>query len=169
MGISDFRHMTKDKVVEFASLLPQLDPEVAKKALEQFPTFTSFANEIVATYKTLICELIKSNEEDDQAFYNACNTIIESLQQVLAKEDISSEERERTEDKMIEVAKMIGEKGEQNKKFRSRVIGILGGLIGVITLAAAALLGTNARISKEDKDEDDIDNETDSDEIIDID
>lgn len=37
LGIEDFRHMTKDKIVQFASMLPQMDPEVAKKALEQFP------------------------------------------------------------------------------------------------------------------------------------
>lgn len=34
LGISDFRHMTKDKVVRFVSMLPYMDPEVAKKALE---------------------------------------------------------------------------------------------------------------------------------------
>ena len=31
MGIPDFRHMTKDKVMSFATMLPQMDPEVAKK------------------------------------------------------------------------------------------------------------------------------------------
>lgn len=39
LGIPDFRHMTKDKVVEFASMLSRMDPEVAKKALEQFPEY----------------------------------------------------------------------------------------------------------------------------------
>ena len=35
LGIPDFRHMTKDKVMGFASMLNQMDPEVAKKALEK--------------------------------------------------------------------------------------------------------------------------------------
>ena len=34
LDIPDFRHMTKDKVVSFVSMLPQMDPEVAKCALE---------------------------------------------------------------------------------------------------------------------------------------
>ena len=43
LGIPDFRHLTKDKVVSFVSMLPHMDPEVAKKALEQFPEFSSTA------------------------------------------------------------------------------------------------------------------------------
>ena len=39
LGIQDFRHMTKDKIMRFATMLPYMDPEVAKKALEQFPAF----------------------------------------------------------------------------------------------------------------------------------
>jgi len=31
LGIADFRQMTKDKVVKFASMLPYMDPEIAKK------------------------------------------------------------------------------------------------------------------------------------------
>ena len=31
LDIPDFRHMTKDKVIAFASMIPRMDPEVAKK------------------------------------------------------------------------------------------------------------------------------------------
>ena len=53
LGIPDFRHMTKDKVVKFVSLLPNMDPEVAKKALEQFPAFADLAKEMVVQLKLL--------------------------------------------------------------------------------------------------------------------
>ena len=36
LDIEDFRHLTKDKVITMASMLDRMDPEVAKKALEQF-------------------------------------------------------------------------------------------------------------------------------------
>lgn len=35
LDIADFRHLTKDKVIKMASMLDKMDPEVAKKALEQ--------------------------------------------------------------------------------------------------------------------------------------
>ena len=40
LKIEDFRHLTKDKVIAMASMLDKMDPEVAKKSLEQFPDFS---------------------------------------------------------------------------------------------------------------------------------
>ena len=39
LNIPDFRHLSKDKVISFASMLTDMEPEVAMKALEQFPEF----------------------------------------------------------------------------------------------------------------------------------
>ncbi len=36
LDIPDFRHLTKEKVIAFATMVPKMNPEVAKKALEQF-------------------------------------------------------------------------------------------------------------------------------------
>jgi hypothetical protein len=33
LDIPDFRHLTKDKVIEFATMVPRMNPEVAKKAV----------------------------------------------------------------------------------------------------------------------------------------
>lgn len=41
LGIDDFRHLSKEKVIEFVSLVPNMEPEVAKAAIEQFPEFSS--------------------------------------------------------------------------------------------------------------------------------
>lgn len=51
LGIPDFRHMTKAKVMQFATMLPYMDPEVAKMALEQFPEFAKRATEILLNIK----------------------------------------------------------------------------------------------------------------------
>lgn len=47
LGIDDFRHITKNKVIKMASMLDRVDPEVAKKAIEQFPDFSNTAKEIL--------------------------------------------------------------------------------------------------------------------------
>lgn len=41
LDIPDFRHLTKEKVIAFATMVPKMNPEVAKEALEQFPNFAS--------------------------------------------------------------------------------------------------------------------------------
>lgn len=39
LGIQDFRHLTKDKVITMASMLDKVDPEVAKKQLNSSQIF----------------------------------------------------------------------------------------------------------------------------------
>lgn len=43
LGICDWRHMTKDKVIGFISAIPDMDPETAKAALAQFPEYVKFS------------------------------------------------------------------------------------------------------------------------------
>ena len=62
LDIPDFRHMTKDKVVEFASMLPRMDPEVAKAALAQFPEYAQTMKDLAQTYREEVSEAATSNE-----------------------------------------------------------------------------------------------------------
>ena len=95
--------MTKEKVMSFVSMLPYMDPEVAKKALEQFPSFKDLAGDMVNQYKLIVDTAFKENRISQQAFYEACNSIISSLQEELRDNEIDSVERARIEDNMIKV------------------------------------------------------------------
>ena len=159
LGITDFRHMTKDKVVKFASMLPFMDPEVAKKALEQFPAFKDLASDLVGQYKIVIDKALEGNEANQNAFCEACNNIILSLQNELDNDNLTSEDRDRIENKMIQVAGMLGENDEKNKNFLLKVLGIMAATVVFVGGAAAAILGSNAQISKSD-DSDDYNDET---------
>ena len=147
LGIPDFRHMTKDKVMSFASMLPYMDPEVAKKALEQFPSFKDLAGDMVNQYKAIVDKAFEENRVSQQAFYDACNSIIESLKEELRDDEIDSVERDRIEDKMIKVAAMIGEKDRENKGMILKVLGGAAFFFTVVLAAGATLLGSNSRLS----------------------
>lgn len=88
LNISDFRYLTKDKIVEFSSLLYRMDPEVAKKALEQIPEYVKLASEMVRTYKEVIDKMFEANAADTKAFYDACNGILSTLAAQLQNADI---------------------------------------------------------------------------------
>ena len=92
-----------------------------------------------------------------KAFYDACNSIIQSLQKELEDDEITSDERERIEDKLIKVAQMIGEKDSENKGFLLKCLGIGALVITVVGGAAAAILGSNTQISQNDDYDDDND------------
>lgn len=147
LGISDFRHMTKDKIVKFASMLPYMDPEVAKKALDQFPAFKELVSQLVVEYKAIVEKVLAENTASQDAFYTACNSILESLQRELQSDDLTQEEKDRIENKMLEVAKLIGEKDSENKRFLVKLIAIASFAVVGIVGTAASLLGSNSQAS----------------------
>lgn len=169
LGIPDFRHMTKDKIMSFANMLPYMDPEVAKKALEQFPSFKDLAGDIVLQYKVLVNRAFEENRISQQAFYDACNSILQSLQEELRDADIDAVERDRIENKMIKVASMIGEKDKENKGLILKVLGGAGVFLFAVIGGAAALLGSNTHISNSDNHfADSDDNDDNDDNVIDV-
>lgn len=72
-------HLTKDKVIKMASMLDKMDPEVAKKALEQFPEFANTTKEMLTEYKVSLDKGLESNNESVKAVYDTYNAIITSL------------------------------------------------------------------------------------------
>ena len=152
LDIADFRHLTKDKVIAMASLLDRMDPEVAKKALEQFPEFASTAKEMLAGYKDTLDKGLEVNKESVQAY--SCSSIIETLQKQLENENISCEERKYIVDKMLELSKLIGEKDTENKRFIAALAVIGAAAATFISLALASVLGGNTQVSASDIDED---------------
>lgn len=163
LGIPDFRHMTKDKIIAFSTMIPHMDPEVAKKALEQFPEYTKLAGEMVGTYKAIIDKMLDANAKDVQVFYDACNSILMSLQKQLDKEDITEEQRDSLNERMIRVADMIGEKVSENKRFWLSVLGEAGkwllGIFGlVLTWFGFTQLRNNMGNDSDSDEDDDIDN-----------
>ena len=63
LDIADFRHLTKEKVMTMATMLDKMDPEVAKKALEQFPDFANTMKNMLTDYKQLLDSGLKENAE----------------------------------------------------------------------------------------------------------
>lgn len=126
LGIQDFRHMTKEKVVEFATLLHRMDPEVAKAAIAQFPEYVKLASEMVNTYRDIVSKMLEANAANMKAFTDACNSIILSIQQQLQNNDLSENERDSLNERMIRVATMIGDKISEDKRFWLQVLGYVG-------------------------------------------
>jgi len=152
LDIVDFRHLTKNKVIAMASMLDKMDPEVAKKALEQFPEFSATTKEIMKEFKDTIDKGLEANRESVQTFYTSCASIIEALQKQLENENLSFEERKYVIEKMVEVSNTIGEKDSENKKFILVMTSFAAIALGVVVSVLATAIGGNTKI--EDNDED---------------
>ncbi len=144
LGIPDFRHMTKEKVVSFVSMLPYMEPEVAKKALEQFPEFAKTALAITENLKATIEEAIKGNAKNMEDFNGACLEVLESLRTRLSGPELSAEEKDEVIASMMQVLSLMAQKDSENKAFLSGLARI-GATFGVIFLfCLASILGTKA-------------------------
>ena len=150
LDIPDFRHLSKDKVMKFASMLPNMDPEVAKKALEQFPEFANTAKEMLVDYKIILEKGMESNEKSIVSCYDASKLIIDSLQKELEDEELEFEGRKYIIDKMLEVSKMMNEKDTENKKFILGLSMIAGAVVTGVIGVAASVLGSNSQIELAD-------------------
>jgi ribosomal protein S17E len=157
LNIVDFRHLTKDKVIKMASILDKMDPEVAKKALEQFPEFSATAKEMLNNYKDTLDKGLEANKESIQTYYDTCNSLIDILKKQLEADTLSFEERKYIIDKMMEISKMIGEKDSENKRFIATMAVIGGTVVGVVAVALVATLGGNTQIEGNDDDTDYLD------------
>lgn len=151
LDIQDFRHLTKDKVITMASMLDKMDPEVAKKALEQFPDFSKTIKEIVVGYKDTLDKGLESNKESVQSYYDLCKSIITTLQKQLEDENLVFEDRKYIIDKMLEVSQMMGEKDSENKKFIAIMATVSGIAISVVAGVLVSALGGDTKFEINDK------------------
>ena len=146
LGIPDFRHLSKDKVIEFASMLDKMDPQVAIKAIEQFPAFAKASLEALNDYKSVLEKSLDKNEESNRKCLEIYNEIIKTLQDATNKPDLSFEERKYYIEKMFEIAKMADAKDTENKNFISQNKNILGGIALVAIGVGVAVIGGKLNI-----------------------
>ena len=137
LGIGDIKQLNREKSIQFISMLDRMEPEVAKKALEQFPEFSKICKEILSGYKDTLDKGIESNNASIKRVYDNYNAIILSLQKELDRTDLSFNERVYIIEQMKVIACKIDYKDSENKKW-IKGMAVVG---GVIALAGIAVLG----------------------------
>lgn len=146
LDIEDFRHLTKEKVISFASLLAEMGPHVAEKALEQFPDFAKTIAELASDYKEVFLKCMADNSSTTQACLTTCQTIIDTLSEQLKNGVVAYEEKRYYIETMKDISKQMQNINTENKNFLWKVIaaaGITAVLLGGVVLT---VLGGNIRI-----------------------
>ena len=147
LDIQDFRDITKDKVMGFVSILPNMDTEVAKKAIEQFPEFIKFSTEAFKDYRGVLEKTLKANEESSKACFDMYEKVLSILEKCSLKEDISFEEKKYYFDKMFEIIQMVEKKDSENKAFYQKVINAGATVLVAIVGIGAAAIGVKSDIN----------------------
>lgn len=140
LGISDWRHMSKDKVVAFASNMYRLEPEVAKAAISQFPKFVEFGNEIIGALKDFLNTTCESSDKATEKAYEQNSKILENLNHRLNKPFLLPGERKRIIEAMVEISNNIAKIQEQHGNTVVRNLKYIANAAVGLASAAACIL-----------------------------
>lgn len=159
LGIDSFRNLSKTKVMEFASMISQMDKDVAIAIINQFPAYAESSLNMIEQYNVMCDKVLQSNDSSHKDAVMAYKAILADLSLLLKQDSITPEQQEKITDKMILVADKIAELHEDNRKFLEGIIKCGASLLGGALLLGAVILGVNVKsanlpsINKEDETE----------------
>ena len=117
LQIDSFRNLSKDKIMEFASLIPHMDKDVAIAIINQFPAYVESSRNIIEQYNAMCDKVLQSNDDSRKDAVMAYKTILDDLSILLKQDGITPEQQEKITDKMILVADKIADLHEDNRNF----------------------------------------------------
>lgn len=140
LKIESFRNLSKDKVMQFASMIPYMDKEVAVAIINQFPVYADFGKLAIERYTEMSNSILENNRESQAAVVKGYQTILDALSKRMENEEISDQERKSITTDMIAVADKIAEADLNNKKFLDRTSSkILLGIVAVFATVSAGI------------------------------
>ena len=148
LQIDSFRNLSKDKIMEFASLIPHMDKDVAIAIINQFPAYAESSRNMIEQYNVMCDKVLQSNDDSRRDAVMAYKTILDDLSILLKQDGITPEQQEKITDKMILVADKIADLHEDNRNFLEGIIKYGTPLISGALLLGAVILGVNVKGTK---------------------
>lgn len=78
MEKTNFKNLSKNDVINFASKITELRPEVAKEILAKFPDFVDFMKSTLTDSKEIFDKIISSDDSSIKEYYNIINRVTDS-------------------------------------------------------------------------------------------
>ena len=141
LNIPDFRSITKDKLIEFVSAIPNMDKDVAIKTIEQFPEFSGYAKVLVAHYDTMCVSILKENGSSVQAVMDGYRQTLNTLGKMATAEDLDPADKRFFAEKMVEVADKMAALDANNKNFLAGMTKYITWFVGGTMIVCATVLG----------------------------
>lgn len=151
LEIDTWRNLSKDKMLQFASLVPEMDKEIALKVIEQFPEFRLFGIDTLNVLEKEHTSTLLANHESQTEVHNAYREVRGILSGELKRDDLAPEDRMIIIDKVIQTADQEFAKDSENKRFLDTLFGkaaMAGGAVmtlGLVVLGGRVLRDSDPR------------------------
>ena len=131
MKRADFRNLSKNDIISIASKLVELRPDVAEDIIVQFPEFTKYIQSSMEEYKSLLENIISSDDESikhlyiiaeknmenasdsRKQFYEFAEKVHADICKCINNHELTSEERSDIFKTEIEILKAVSEKDSE--------------------------------------------------------
>jgi len=150
LGIESWRNLSKDKILRFAAMMPDMDTEVTLKIIEQFPAFKEFALDTVKEIEKAHESTLKSNDKSQDQVYKALQDIREILKGELDKDDLNWDQRKFIIELIQENGKLVFQKDSEGKQFLDTVLGKVTVFGGSVVALGVLLLGGKIMLEQGD-------------------
>lgn len=142
LNIDSWRNLSKDKFLTFVSELPNMDKEVAMKAIAQFPEFSTLVIAGLDQFKEQALAAQKFNWKGQRQVHKAFKDYRAMLNRELEREDLTGEDRFRILQLVNDaISKQMGLQ-QEHQNFILKVLGVAATvLITVVGFALALLSG----------------------------
>lgn len=142
LGVKDFRSITKESIMSFASMLDRVDSEVALAIVGQFDNFAAMSTEIFKEYTSLISEIMETeniSHDESMAMYKQC---IDTCSDMLSvNEDLTPEQRLEVLREMGRFADAAALKDTEKKQHDVELLKSMFGITLSIIGGGLAILG----------------------------
>ncbi|GAA1880999.1 hypothetical protein [Lapillicoccus jejuensis] len=144
LGIDNWRELSKDKMLRFMAMMPDMQTDVALKVIEQFPSFKDFAAGAIDALGNAHDSTIEANNESSLHVHDAYREIRSMLMTELDRDDMTWDQRKWIVEQIQETGRRQFEKDSENKRFLDSTLGRVVSVAGGIVAIGAAALGGRA-------------------------
>ena len=79
MQRTDFKNISKNDILSFASELGNMRPDVAKEIIAQFPAYSAMINQIISECKNELDKILDSDDRSAERFYDTTDKELADL------------------------------------------------------------------------------------------
>ena len=141
LNITDFRSLSKENIMEFVSIIPKVDKEVAISIINQFPNYADMAKDMVSGMIKLCDNALQDAKVGRKDVIESYRVVLETLKEELNKGDLSVDDRKRITDDMLVVAEKIDAVNDKHLEFLKDTLKKVGGTIAGVVVVGVAILG----------------------------
>lgn len=145
LDIDSFRNMSKSKIMDFISLIPNMDKDIALAAINQFPAYVDMTGNMVKELIGLCDSALKETGASHKESIEAYKLILNTIKDDLERDNITPEEKKDDYEKMIQVADKIANKDKEFKEYMKDVLKYGVTFMGGTLIIGACILGINVK------------------------